>query len=103
MGLVSRAELPAAGGGTGGIKTGGLNATVSCGGPTVVVVVVTLGGTPVVVVVVTFGRSLGGLDDSCCPELATLLTVPRYFTISCARLAMSCLLITGSSSCCTTV
>ena len=75
MGLVSRAELPAAGGGTGEVKTGGLKAPVSCGGTTVVVVVVT----PVVVVVVTFGHSLGGLDDSCCPEPATLLMVSQIF------------------------
>ena len=84
-----------------GIKTGELKAAVSCGGTTVVmvVVVVTLGGTPVVVVV-TFGRSLGALNDSCCP---VLLAVPRYFTISFVKLAISCLLVNGLSLFCANV
>ena len=69
----------------------------------VVVVVVTLGGMPVAVVVVTFGHLMRGLKYFCCPEPSVLLTVSTYATISCAKLTISCLLMTGSSLFCANV
>ena len=68
-----------------GIRTGEVN-VVACGGGTI---------GALVVVAVRFGPSVA-LNGSTCRMPTGLSTAPRYLTTSCARLAISSLLIDGS-------